>query len=128
MRKNILKIAYLALLMPTLHVMAQDDSSHTAGYGGHNLSSNRVIESSRVEIKAKVDPIIVFGPVVGKLGNGMAQCPAGTKIMGGGYQLLIDPGRSHNTPDASRPDPAANGWIISGAGSNAQFRPWAVCG
>ena len=54
MRKNILKIAYLALLMPTLHVMAQDDSTQTAGYGGNNLAnlaSNHVIESSRVEIK-----------------------------------------------------------------------------
>ena len=52
MRKNILKIAYLALLMPTLHVMAQDDSTHAAGYGISDLASNHVIESSRVEIKA----------------------------------------------------------------------------
>ncbi len=50
-RKNILKIAYLALLMPTLHVMAQDDSTHAAGYGISDLASNPVIESSRVEIK-----------------------------------------------------------------------------
>ena len=51
MRKNILKIACLALLMPTLHVMAQDDSTHSAGYGISNLASNPVIESSKVEIK-----------------------------------------------------------------------------
>ena len=51
MRKNILKIACLALLMPTLHVMAQDDSTHAAGYGISNLASNPVIESSRIEIK-----------------------------------------------------------------------------
>ena len=52
MRKNILKIAYLALLMPTLHVMAQDDSTHAAGYGISNLASNPVIESSRIEINS----------------------------------------------------------------------------
>ena len=68
-----------------------------------------------------------------------AQCPAGKKPLGGGYEPLV-PG-TPATPGAgnvvflmlSSSAPTADGWTVSlrnGSGStrsNVQFRVWAVC-
>lgn len=121
-------VANIFLLTLSVTAFAQEDSANSEGYGGKNLAGNVIVESSRTLIKATVDPIVVFGPVVGKLGNSVAQCPAGTKVLGGGYQLLSYAGSGLNAPDTSRPNSTATGWLISGTGGNSTFRPWAVCG
>ncbi|MFC3111428.1 shufflon system plasmid conjugative transfer pilus tip adhesin PilV [Undibacterium arcticum] len=68
----------------------------------------------------------VTGPNAGKLTTSYATCPGGTRMLSGGYQLVWWD-NAENAPDVNIPDPGSNSWMITGSGSNAVFRPFAMC-
>lgn len=67
----------------------------------------------------------------------LAQCPQGSKVLGGGYEMtpLPDPNGSitYNTVgiEDTFPDAAANGWRVvydnSSSGAVVRVTAWAVC-
>jgi hypothetical protein len=58
----------------------------------------------------------------------IAQCPAGSKLVGGGYVLTWYSGSSFShAPDGSYPDSANNRWILNGSGTNSCFASYANC-
>ncbi|EGR7294880.1 shufflon system plasmid conjugative transfer pilus tip adhesin PilV [Salmonella enterica] len=60
-----------------------------------------------------------------------ATCPAGNKLLSGGYSLTYFSGNAsnaYNAPDGSFPDVANNRWVVTGAGSNNNcFAAYAMC-
>ncbi|EHR5222683.1 shufflon system plasmid conjugative transfer pilus tip adhesin PilV [Salmonella enterica] len=60
-----------------------------------------------------------------------ATCPAGNKLLSGGFSLTYFSGNAsnaYNAPDGSFPDVANNRWVVTGAGSNNNcFAAYAMC-
>lgn len=58
----------------------------------------------------------------------VAQCPGGSKLVGGGYVLTWYNGSSFShAPDGSYPDSGNNRWILNGSGYNQCFASYANC-
>lgn len=58
----------------------------------------------------------------------IAQCPAGAKLLGGGYQLTWFSGSTFShAPDQSYPDAGNNRWVVGGSGTNSCFQAFASC-
>lgn len=56
----------------------------------------------------------------------VAQCPGGSKVLGGGYVLTWYNGSNFShAPDASYPDSGNNRWIVNGSGTNQCFQSYA---
>jgi prepilin-type N-terminal cleavage/methylation domain-containing protein len=69
---------------------------------------------------------LVAGPQICSLTVSRAYCPAGTRLVSGGYTLTAY-ASTHNSPDSSFPDVGSNAWYISGSGSTSCFVPYAMC-
>lgn len=58
----------------------------------------------------------------------IAQCPAGSKLVGGGYVLTwYNGGSFSHAPDGSYPDSGNNRWVLNGSGTNSCFASYASC-
>lgn len=58
----------------------------------------------------------------------VAQCPAGSKVLGGGYVLTWFNGSNFShAPDGSYPDSGNNRWLVVGSGTNQCFQAYANC-
>lgn len=75
----------------------------------------------------------VAGGLNGTIVSALAQCPAGTTVVGGGFSKLNVPGVSV-VVDESRPDESNNGWLVLVHGENSgmpaavpQFHAYARC-
>lgn len=69
---------------------------------------------------------LVSGPQICSLTTSRAVCPSYAKMVSGGYTLTAF-ANTHNSPDASYPDPGWNSWTINGSGSSSCFVPYAMC-
>ncbi|EAM9650395.1 shufflon system plasmid conjugative transfer pilus tip adhesin PilV [Salmonella enterica] len=78
-----------------------------------------------------LDSFVVVGASGCNKTYSYATCPAGNKLLSGGYSLTYFSGNAsnaYNAPDGSFPDVANNRWVVTGAGSNNNcFSAYAMC-
>ncbi|NMV39901.1 hypothetical protein [Ralstonia insidiosa] len=75
-----------------------------------------------------VGPFLVGGSGTCDYSTAVAACPAGAKLLSGGYVLTWYNGSNFShAPDASYPDSANNRWLVNGSGYNQCFQSYANC-
>lgn len=75
-----------------------------------------------------VGPFLVSGSGTCDYSTAVATCPAGSKLLSGGYVLTWFNGSSFShAPDGSYPDAANNRWVLNGSGTNQCFQSYASC-
>lgn len=81
--------------------------------------------------RSDIESFVVVGASGCNKTYSYAACPAGKRLLSGGYSLTYFSGNAsnaYNAPDGSYPDVVNNRWVVTGAGSNNNcFAAYAMC-
>ncbi|MBA7999412.1 shufflon system plasmid conjugative transfer pilus tip adhesin PilV [Citrobacter freundii] len=115
------KISVVGTSCPVNGALSRDDKGSTLS------CQSGVWRSARSDMES----FIVIGASGCNKNYSYAACPAGNRLLSGGYNLTYFSGNAsnaYNAPDGSYPDIVNNRWVVTGAGSNNNcFAAYAMC-